>query len=313
MNGEKILIVGVTGQVALPLARALAERNEVWGVARFSEPVARTLLEESGVTCEAVDLSQPDLSKLPTDFSYVLNFVFAKTGDWSEDLDIAAGSVGLLMEHSQAAKAFLHCSSSAVYQPSLTCSSFTEEHPLGDNHRVWAAGIPFMETYSIGKIAAEAMARYGARRWDVPTIIARLSVPYGDNGGWPANHLEMMAAGMEIPLHPQRPNVFNPIHDDDIFRTLPGLLAAASVPAVTVNWGGPPCSIEAWCAQIASVTGLDLRFTDTDYTISSLPLDTQRMIELAGPTRTTLQDGISRMVAARRPDLFQANLAAARD
>jgi nucleoside-diphosphate-sugar epimerase len=29
MNGEKILVVGATGQVALPLARSLAQDNEV--------------------------------------------------------------------------------------------------------------------------------------------------------------------------------------------------------------------------------------------------------------------------------------------
>ena len=45
-----------------------------------------------------------------------------------------------------------------------------------------------METYSIAKIAAEAVARYGARRFELPTTIARLTVPYGDNGGWPAIH-----------------------------------------------------------------------------------------------------------------------------
>ena len=41
MNGEKILVVGATGQVALPLAKSLAKENEVWAVARFSDPAAR--------------------------------------------------------------------------------------------------------------------------------------------------------------------------------------------------------------------------------------------------------------------------------
>ncbi|MSV81977.1 MAG: NAD(P)-dependent oxidoreductase, partial [Actinobacteria bacterium] len=35
MADAKILITGVTGAVAAPLARSLAANNEVWGVARF--------------------------------------------------------------------------------------------------------------------------------------------------------------------------------------------------------------------------------------------------------------------------------------
>jgi nucleoside-diphosphate-sugar epimerase len=306
MNGEKILVVGATGQVALPLAKSLAKENEVWAVARFSDPAARASLEAGGVRCEVVDLVAPDLSVLPEDFTYALNLAVAKSGKWTEDLDASAGSVGFLMEHCRSAKAFLHCSSTAVYEPALA-TVFGEDHPLGDNHRIWASSMPFMQTYSIGKIAAEAVARFGARRWNVPTTIARLSVPYGDNGGWPAAHLEMMAAGMDIPLHPERPNRFNPIHEDDVLKSLPGLLAAASVPATTVNWGGTQSSIEEWCAHIGAVTGLEPSFVETDQTISSVCVDTTRLIELAGPPGTDLADGIRRMVAARRPDLVRSD------
>ena len=306
MNGEKILVVGATGQVALPLAKSLARENEVWAVARFSDPAARASLEAGGVRCEVVDLVAPDLSALPQDFTYALNLAVAKSGKWTEDLDASAGSVGFLMEHCRSAKAFLHCSSTAVYEPALA-TVFGEDHPLGDNHRIWASSMPFMQTYSIGKIAAEAVARFGARRWNVPTTIARLSVPYGDNGGWPAAHLEMMAAGMDIPLHPERPNRFNPIHEDDVLKSLPGLLAAASVPATTVNWGGTQSSIEEWCAYIGAVTGLEPSFVETDQTISSVCVDTTRLVELAGPPGTDLADGIRRMVTARRPDLVRSD------
>lgn len=306
MKGEKILVVGVTGQVALPLAISLAQENEVWGIARFTDPAARMSLEEGGVRCEVVDLVAPDLSALPQDFTYALNFAIAKSGQWTEDLDASAGSVGFLMEHCRTATAFLHCSSTAVYEPA-PAAVFGEDHPLGDNHRVWASTMPFMQTYSIGKIAAEAVARFGARRWNVPTTIARLSVPYGDNGGWPAAHLEMMAAGMDIPVHPDRPNRFNPIHEDDVLKTLPGLLAAATVPATTVNWGGAPSSIEEWCGHIGAVTGLEPSFVETDQTISSVCVDISRLVGLAGPPGTELVDGIRRMVAARRPDLVQSD------
>ena len=57
MHGEKILITGPTGQVASPIAQALAADNEVWGIARFTNAAAREALEKSGVRCETVNLA----------------------------------------------------------------------------------------------------------------------------------------------------------------------------------------------------------------------------------------------------------------
>ena len=73
-----------------------------------------------------------------------------------------------------------------------------------------------MPTYSISKIAAEAVVRSTCRIFEVPTTIARLNVPYGDEGGWPAFHLALILAGRAVPVHPDGPSRFNPIHDDDI-------------------------------------------------------------------------------------------------
>ena len=37
LDSEKILITGATGKIAFPIARALAQRNEVWGAARLRD------------------------------------------------------------------------------------------------------------------------------------------------------------------------------------------------------------------------------------------------------------------------------------
>src|SRR6201996_4187877 len=117
MRGEKILITGPTGQVATPVARALAADNEVWGIARFTNAAVREDLEKAGVHCETVNLSAGDFSAIPSDFDYVLNLAVAKSGRWDKDLAANAESVGLLMSHCRGARAFLHCSSAAVYDP----------------------------------------------------------------------------------------------------------------------------------------------------------------------------------------------------
>lgn len=299
LTGAKILVTGPTGQVALPLTLGLAAGgSDVWGVARFHDAAARQRLEEGGVTCVVADLATTDFTELPQDFDYVLNLAVAKGGDddWDRDLAANGESIALLIAHTRP-RAFLHCSSTAVYQHQGPGHALVETDPLGDNHRV------MFPTYSLAKISAEVVARAAAREHNVPTTVARLNVPYGDNGGWPGWHLEFMLAGHPISLHPERPNLFDPIHEDDILRTVPALLDAASVPATIVNWGGAAASIEDWCGLIAELIGTEARFEETPNTIGSVHVDLTRLHDLAGEPTVTLEDGISRLVTARHPEL----------
>ena len=276
LTDQRILVTGPTGQVALPVTLALAERNEVFGLARFSDPAARARLEAAGVTCIETNLAAGDFTNVPADVDYVLNLAVVKSNRWEIDLAANAEAPGLLMQHCQGAKAMLHCSSTGVY------------------HRV------MMETYSIAKIAAEAVVRTSARLFNVPTTIARLNVPYGDNGGWPAFHLMMIEAGQAVPVHPDRPNRFNPIHEDDIVRMIPALLGAAAVPATIVNWGGVQAvDLEEWCEFLGGLVGKDATFVETDSTIGGVTIDTTKMVSLVGPTEVDWRDGLTRMVAAR--------------
>ena len=301
LSGKTIVITGATGQVAEPVAVALAKENEVIGAARFRDDVARSRLEAAGVRCVPIDLASGDVSGLPVDADYVVNFAVAKSNDWNIDLDANCGGLASLMEHHQNAKAFIHCSSTAVYKP-MGHHVFAEEDQLGDNHAVW----PFLRTYSICKIAAEATARWAARRFELPTTIARLSVPYGDRGGWPAIHLEMMLNGGAIPVHIDAPSVYHPLHEEDIFGMIPSLLAAARVPATVVNWGGDEgVSIEAWCGYLSELTGIEARFEPTASTIDSVQIDLSRMHALVGTTTVAWRDGLRRMVATRHPELLK--------
>jgi UDP-glucuronate 4-epimerase len=298
LQGKTIVVTGVTGQVARPLALSLARDNEVYGAARFTDQAARDELERAGVQCVPIDLLAGDVSGLPADADYVVHFAVAKTNDWETDLAANSGGLAYLMEHHQEATAFLHCSTTGVYKPDGH-RKFAEDGPLGDNHGVW----PFLRTYSICKIAAEGTARWAAQRYGLPTTIARLSVPYGDGGGWPAIHLHMMLSGSPVPVHVDAPSVYHPIHQDDIAAMVPRLLGAASVPATTVNWGGSEgVSIEEWCTYLAELTGCEATFAPTDATIDSVEIDTTRMHELIGPTTVPWRQGMERMARALHPD-----------
>jgi len=297
LEDQKILITGPTSQVAFPLARELARHNEVYGLARFSKDRDRERVEAISVKPLRVDLAADSLEEVPDDFDYVLNFAVVKSGDFTYDLAANAEGAGRLMAHCHRVRAFLHCSSGGVYQYAGH-RPLVEKDPPGDNHR------GMMPTYSICKMAAETVVRFAARHWNIPTSIARLSVPYGNNGGWPWYHLMMMKNGVAIPRYPERPNLFNPIHEDDYIAQVPRLLEIASVPAVTVNWGGAQVSLEEWCAYLGELTGLEPEFSDSDQTIPSLTLDLTRMHQLVGPATTDWRDGIRRMVETLNPELL---------
>jgi UDP-glucuronate 4-epimerase len=297
MRGSKILITGPTGQVATPVAKAFAADNEVWGIARFTDASARDGLEKAGVRCETVNLAAGEFTTIPSDFDYVINLAVAKSGKWDKDLAANAESIGLLMAHCRGAKAFLHCSSGAVYDPPDD-EVRTERSALGDNHK------PLFPTYSISKIAGEVVVRSMARALDLPSTIARLNVPYGDNGGWPFFHMEMMLGGVPIPVPPGGPARYNLMHEDDIIATIPKLLGVASVPALTVNWASDQLvSIQEWCTYLGSLVGTEPVFEESEQALRGNPLDVSRMREVVGGTTIDWRDGLHRMAAKFHPEL----------
>jgi UDP-glucuronate 4-epimerase len=315
LSGEKILITGVSGQIAGPLANYLAKDNEVWGAARFRPPEAgvlrpvaadapdsRQTLEAAGIKTVAVDLASGDLDELPTDFTYVVHLaVYQIDGyDYDTALRVNAEGTGLLMSHCRTAKGFLHMSSCSVYKPKPEDLNhvFVETDALGDNES------PFAPTYSVSKIAAEAVARYCARDLSLPTTIARMEVSYGANGGWPAYTFDAMRAGYPVQLQGPGPNLHAPIHEDDICEQLGKLLEVASTPAVIVNWGGDDVvSCEEWLAYFEELSGIAPAIQYEDHWITNSPPDKTRRVELVGPCRVQWKDGFRRMLQERYPEV----------
>ena len=301
LTNQKILITGPTGQVALPVVEAFAKIADVYALARFKQAEDRDKIEALGATVLAADLADADsLSVVPEDIDYVLNFAVVKTGDFDYDLAANAEGVGNLMVRCKRAKAFVHFSSTAVYEY-VGHEPRAENAPLGDNHRV------MFPTYSISKIAAETVCRFAAHQHNIPTTIARLSVPYGDNGGWMYFHMLMMQQGIPIDLHPDKPNYYNPLHADDYIEKIPFLLGAASTDVTTLNFGGShKASIEEWCAYIGELTGFEPVFQDNPKAFGSLCIDTTRMHELIGETRVDWRDGVRRQIENLAPDLLKS-------
>ena len=301
LRNQKILVTGPAGQIALPLAARLARDNEVWGIARFGRAKTRQRAEQAGITTRVVDLAAPDWSELPSDFDIVLHIaaIFPPGLDFRSSFRTNAEAAGHLMRRFRSAKACLVMSTCGVYaSPADAHHAIREDDPLGGSPQ------PYSPTYCASKIAEEAVACFAAEAYGLPTVIARMNVAYGDNGGLPAVLADMILAGQTIPLLAGRDPICSPIHEDDIFAHTPGLLAAASVPATITNWGGDePVDVREFARYVAQLVGREARFADSPDGIHQYRLDETRRRELAGPCRVPWREGVRRMLAARHPEI----------
>jgi nucleoside-diphosphate-sugar epimerase len=287
-------VTGPAGRIAHGIARTLAPENEVWGIARFSDPATRAEVEALGVTTRALDLADPDWGDVPTDFTDVLHIAADFGEDYERGLRVNAEGTGLLLSHCRSAKAALVMSTVTVYKPHPDpFHAFREDDPIGD------AGLATPKPYSIVKIAEEAVARYCAREFDLPTTIARMGSAYGDRGGLPAWHLQAIAARHPVVAR-WDPLPYSPIHYDDINAQLVPLLEAATVPATIVNWAGDvPVTVQEWSAYFAELLGVEAELRTEVVPGASLGsvADSSKRRSITGPCKVDWRDGFRAMAA----------------
>jgi len=295
LDAEKILITGATGKIAFPIARALAQRNEVWGAARLRDPADRDKLTAAGIRPVALDMSVGDFSALPTDFTYVFHAaVDAGSGEWERCVDTNAQKSGDLLYHCRTAKGFVLCSTGSVY-------GYQGQRPLRESD---PPGVPLRPNYSFSKIAAEAVCTWVAKLYGIPLTVIRICSTYGPEGGAPADRLDMMLAGKPIRLHPDKPNNYNPIYEDDYVDLGIRAMEVAATPPIVVNWAGSETvSAEDYCAYLGELVGVEPVFTYTADAHTPLWPDVTYMHEILGATKVHWRDGFRRMIAARHPEI----------
>jgi nucleoside-diphosphate-sugar epimerase len=295
LDGEKVLITGATGKIAFPIARALAARNEVWGAARLRDPADGQRLAAAGITPTTLDVSVDDFSDLPDDFTYVFHAaVDPGTDDWTRCVETNAQRSGDLLAHCRTAKGFVLCSTGSIY-------GYQGRRPLTEDD---PPGVPLRANYSFSKVAAEQVSTWVARHHRIPLTIIRICSTYGPEGGAPNDRLEAILAGRPIRLHPDKPNNYNPIYEDDYVELGIRAMEVADIPPVVVNWSGSETvSIEEYCTYLGELVGVDPVFEYSADAHTPLWPDVTRMHEVLGKTKVPWREGFRRMVEARHPEI----------
>jgi nucleoside-diphosphate-sugar epimerase len=187
-------------------------------------------------------------------------------------------------------------STHSVYKPHEDpWHRFIEADPLGDANA--SAG----PTYSVSKIAQEAVARYCARAFDLPVLIARMNVSYGPRGGLPITHMDAVAAGLPVTTK-WDPCLYSPIFVDDINEQAAAMLDAARVPATIVNWAGDDAvSVQEWAVHMGELTGRPAQVVvqEVPGTLRGLVADVTRRRSITGPCKVDWREGLRRTCRLR--------------
>jgi UDP-glucuronate 4-epimerase len=300
LRDARIVVTGAAGRVGFPIARRLAAPelgNTVYGIARFSSPDDAPRLRAAGIEPVRRDFGDgSDFSDLP-DADYVFHAAAAlgaaAAGDWRYAFDVNAQAAGRLVERYAGCRGFVYCSTGSAYAYQ-GARPLREDDPPGTH----------IGNYSLSKIAGEAVVTFASRRFGTPVTIIRIFSTYGPMGGAPADRLELILAGRPVPLHPDAPNRYNPIYEDDYVELGVRALQVGACPPVVVNWSGSETvSVEEYCTYLGALVGRPARFVVDDAAYWPLWPDTTFMHEVLGRTRVPWREGFRRMVAARHPEL----------
>jgi len=267
-------------------------------MARCTRPDDAERLLGAGVTPVVADMAEFREEMVPEELTHVFHAAAVtrqgKESSWHQTFEVNAQATGRLIAASRGVRGFVMCSSGSTY-------AYQGRRPLREDD---PPGV-HLGTYSLSKIAAEAVTRFASQEHDVPVTIIRIFSTYGPLGGAPADRLDRIRAGQEVVLHPDAPNNYNPIYEDDYVRLGIRAMEVATVPPLTVNWAGSETvSAEDYCAYLGELVGKEVRLRYDDRAAWPLWPDITLMHEVLGRTEVPWREGMRRMAMARTgPDL----------
>ena len=247
----------------------------------------------AGVRPVPLDVSSGDFSSLPTTSPTCSTPRWPTapaTGVHAPDERAHLGSAALALP---GAKGFVYCSTGSIYE-------YQGQRPLRESD---PPGVPLRGNYSFSKVAGEAVCTWIAEHFGVPLTILRICSTYGPRrcALRPARADDQ---GRPITLHPDKPNNYNPIYEDDYVAFGIRAMEVARVPPLVVNWAGSETvSAEDYCAYMGELVGVEPQVRVLAEAHTPLWPDVTLMHEVFGPTRVHWRDGFRRMIEARYPDL----------
>ena len=288
LSGRRILVTGASGLVALPVARELAKNNEVYAVARFSNPEQKRLVEESGARAISFDLADHDLSPLPKSVDVVINYAVLPFTN-PNHYDVNAGAAGRLARRYQGCEAFVQGSTGSLYEYQGE-RALREEDPYGLHSAA--------EPYAASKIACEFLLKHLSEDYQMPMTLVRIFSFYGPRGGGVTQRIDQVARGERVSIYPGVRNIHTPLYEDDYVEKTIGAISIAKVGTEIINVGGTEAvTTQEYCEMAGEMLGKKPVFVENS---KAWPIwaDTTKMVKLLGPNKVSVREGVRRSVEA---------------
>jgi nucleoside-diphosphate-sugar epimerase len=298
LSGKRVLITGASGLVAFPVAAELAENNEVYAVARYSDPQQKRMIEAAGARAIACDVAQEDLSALPKSVDIVVNYAVLPPSHKNVAYEVNTGATGRLARRYRDCEAFVQGSTGSLYE-------YQGERPLreDDPYGLHSAG----ENYAASKIAAEFLLKHLSIDYRLPVTIVRIFSFYGPRGGGVTQRVDQVARGEPISVYPGVRNVHTPLYQDDYVEKTIAAAGIAKIGAEIVNVGGSEAvTTQEYCLMAGEILGKAPVFVENS---KSWPIwaDTTKMERLLGRSKVSVRDGIRRVIEAADQRLSNAH------
>ncbi len=287
LSGKRVLVTGASGLVALPVAVELAKNNEVFAVARWSDPEQKKLVETQGAQAVTFDLANEDMSALPKNIDVVINYAVLPPTYKNMAYDVNTGGTGRLARLYRDAEAFVQGSTGSLYE-------YQGERPLreDDPYGLHSGG----ENYAASKIGAEYLMKHLSIDYNLPVTLIRIFSFYGPRGGGMTQRIDQVARGEPVSVYPGVRNVHTPLYEDDYVEKTIGCATIAKVGAEVVNVGGSEsCTTQEYCIMAGEILGKEPIFAENG---GSWPIwaDTTKMEKLLGPSKVSVREGVRRVL-----------------
>lgn len=293
VSGKRILVTGASGLVAFPVAAELAKSNEVYALARYSDPAQKRLMEAAGAQAVVFDLANPDLSSLPQSVDIVINYAVLPPTH-RDAYEVNAGAAGRLARRYRDCEAFVHGSTGSLYE-------YQGERPLREDDPYGLHSSA--ENYAASKIAAEFLIRHLSEDYEMPATIVRIFSFYGPRGGGVTQRIDQVARGEPVSVYPGVRNVHTPLYEDDYVEKTIAAAGIAKVGAEIVNVGGSEAvTTQEYCQMAGEILGKEPVFVENS---KAWPIwaDTTKMERLLGPSKVSMREGVRRVIEASQSRL----------
>jgi UDP-glucuronate 4-epimerase len=297
MSGRRVLVTGASGVVAFPVAVELAKSNEVFAVARFSDPRQKRMLENAGAQTISFDLADPDLSPLPKSVDVVINYAVLPATH-KDAYEVNAGTAGRLARRYRDCDAFVHGSTGSLY-------AYQGERPLREDDPYGLHGSA--ENYAASKIAAEFLLTHLSVDYQLPVVMVRIFSFYGPRGGGVTQRIGQIIRGEPVSVYPGVRNVHTPLYQDDYVEKTIAAAGIARVGAEIVNVGGTEAvTTQEYCEMAGEILGKEPIFVENS---RAWPIwaDTTKMVKLLGPNKVSVREGVRRTIDAAQERLDTAH------